>query len=194
MKPRFARYVTGVCVALVVYASAAIILSRSYGLDDALPAATGTPIETVAAPEFPVGLQWLQGGPLRLEELRGRVVIVHFWTNGCVNCIHKYPDNRSWQEKYDSRKVTIVGIHTPEFASEGAAERVKKAARDNTLKFPILLDPDGKAWKAWDNRYWPAVYLVDKKGHIRDRWEGELHLDTGAGKRFAARIDELLKE
>jgi thiol-disulfide isomerase/thioredoxin len=179
---------------LAVCASANILSSRSHAHDDGVPDAAGAPDETVTAPELPAGLPWLQGGPLRFRDLRGRVVVVHFWTNGCINCIRNYPVYRSWQEQYDAKKLTIVGIHTPEFAAEGATERVKKAARDNALRFPIVLDPDAKAWKAWDNHYWPAIYLVDKKGHVRARWEGELHLDTAEGKRFAARIDELLKE
>lgn len=147
-----------------------------------------------SAPEFPKDLQWVQGGPLNWADLDGRVGIVHFWTNGCINCIHNYPVYRSWQEKYDAKKVVIVGVHTPEFGWEAPAERVRKKAKENGLKFPIVLDPDSTVWKAWQNHYWPSIYLADKKGKIRYRWEGELHLDSDEGKRFAARIDELLAE
>jgi thiol-disulfide isomerase/thioredoxin len=146
------------------------------------------------APEFPAGLEWLQGGPLKLADLRGRVAVVHFWTNGCANCIHNYPVYRAWQDKYDSKKVAIIGVHTPEFAREAVPARIRSKARENGLKFSIVLDPDSKVWREWNNRYWPSIYLVDKKGHIRYRWEGELHLDTVDGKRFAARIDELVDE
>ncbi len=163
---------------------------------DVVPAATAaeTAEQLKEAPEFPEKLEWLQGGPLKLADLHGRVVIVHFWTNGCINCIHNYPVYRTWQEKYDTKKVTIVGVHTPEFGWEAAARRVKKKALENDLKFPIVLDPESKVWKTWQNQYWPAIYLVDKKGRIRYRWEGELHLDTADGKRFESRIDELLAE
>jgi peroxiredoxin len=154
----------------------------------------GTAVKPWPAPEFPAGAEWVQGGPLKLADLRGRVAVVHFWTNGCINCIHNYPAYRAWQAKYDTKQVTIVGVHTPEFDWEALAKRVRQKAKDNGLKFPVVLDPDAKVWKAWGNRYWPAVYLVDKKGQVRYAWEGELHLDTAAGKRFAAHIDELLAE
>jgi thiol-disulfide isomerase/thioredoxin len=152
------------------------------------------PVEDAPAPEFSAGLEWLQGGPLKLADLQGRVVVVHFWTNGCLNCIHNYPVYRAWQEKYDAKKVSIIGVHTPEFAREAAPDLIKKKAAANSLKFPIVLDPESKVWKAWGTQYWPSIYLVDKKGGVRYRWEGELHLDTPDGKQFAARIDELLDE
>jgi thiol-disulfide isomerase/thioredoxin len=146
------------------------------------------------APEFPAGAPWLQGGPLKLTELRGQVVVVHFWTNGCANCIHNYPVYKSWQEKYAGKDLTIIGVHTPESAGEADAAVVSAKARANGLKFPIVLDNDSRIWKIWGNRYWPAVYLVDKAGRVRYRWEGELHPESAAGKRFSARLDELLAE
>jgi peroxiredoxin len=160
----------------------------------ASPGAADARREPAEAPEFPAGLEWLQGGSLKMADLRGRVAVVHFWTNGCINCIHNYPVYRAWQAKYDAKKVAVIGIHTPEFAREAATEVVRKKAADNGLTFPIVLDPASKAWRAWHNRYWPSIYLVDKKGRVRHRWEGELHLDTEEGKRFAAKIDDLLDE
>jgi thiol-disulfide isomerase/thioredoxin len=154
----------------------------------------GTAVAPPAAPEFPKGVEWVQGGPLKLANLRGRVTVLHFWTNGCINCIHNYPVYRAWQEKYPAKDVTLVGVHTPEFDREAPAERVKAKARANGLKFPVVLDDKARVWKAWGNRYWPSIYLIDKKGRVRYRWEGELHLDTADGKRFARHIDELLAE
>jgi peroxiredoxin len=168
--------------------------SEYYPILDSLAMVSASEEVETEAPEVPDGLKWVQGGPLKLADLRGRVCVIHFWTNGCVNCIHNYPVYRAWQEKYDARKVAIVGIHTPEFGWEAAAERVKKKAAENGLKFPIVLDPESKVWNAWHNRYWPSIYLVDKKGRVRRRWEGELHLDTEDGKRFALQIDDLLNE
>jgi thiol-disulfide isomerase/thioredoxin len=196
MTGRFSLAVGGLCVAVTALAGARAYSRHFFRPIDsaAADANAGEADRLVAAPEFPAGLEWLQGGPLKLAELRGRVAAVHFWTNGCINCKHNYPVYRAWQEKYDSKKFVLVGIHTPEFAAEAPADRVKKAARDNGLTFPIVLDPQAAAWKSWGNQYWPSIYLVDKRGRIRARWEGELHLDTADGRRFAATIDALLKE
>ena len=168
-----ARQLTWFAVCLVI-AAGVIAGARAWSTQPPRPNATNAEAaeesgEPAQAPEFPEGLVWLQGGPLKLADLHGRVAVVHFWTNGCINCIHNYPVYRTWQEKYDTKKVAIVGIHTPEFASEAAAERVKKKALDNSLKFPIVLDTESKAWRAWGNRYWPSIYLIDKKGRIRQR-------------------------
>jgi thiol-disulfide isomerase/thioredoxin len=198
-----ARSIWRVALAVVVLGGAGV-LAWGWRLSPGLagvegPAAAGegedpTAVPAVAAPEFPEGLAWLQGGPHKLADLRGRVTVLHFWTNGCVNCIHNYPTYRAWQEKYEGKDVTLVGVHTPEFAREAPAERVGRKARDNGLKFPIVLDTESRVWKAWGNRYWPSVYLIDRQGRVRYRWEGELHLDTAAGRRFARHIDELLAE
>jgi peroxiredoxin len=149
-------------------------------------------VDATPAPEFPKGAEWVQGGPLKLADLRGRVVVLTFWTNGCINCIRNYPVYRAWQKKYAGKDLTIIGVHTPEFAWEAPARRVRAKAKENDLKFPIVLDPDNQVWKAWGNRYWPSIYLIDKSGQVRYRWEGELHLDDAAGRRFARHIDELL--
>jgi thiol-disulfide isomerase/thioredoxin len=147
-----------------------------------------------AAPEFPDKAEWVQAGPLKLGDLRGRVVVVHFWTNGCINCIHNYPVYRAWQKRYAGKGVTIIGVHTPEFKWEAAPARVRARARANGLAFPIVLDNDAAIWRRWENRFWPAIYLVDRKGRVRHLWEGELDLQTAEGKAFAAHIDELLAE
>ena len=156
--------------------------------------APASPVTESPAPEFPAGAEWAQGGPVRLAGLRGRVVVVHFWTNGCINCIHNYPAYRAWQKEYAGKDVTLIGVHTPEFDWEAPAKRVRTKARENRLTFPIVLDPKNAIWSAWGTRYWPTVFLVDKRGGVRFHWEGELHLDTAEGKRFASRIDELLAE
>src|SRR5260370_36779003 len=87
-------------------------------------------VAPVSAPEFPQDTQWVQSEPLKLSDLRGQVVIVHFWTFGCINCIHNYPVYKAWQEKYANKAVAIIGVHTPEFANEADAARVRAKARD----------------------------------------------------------------
>ena len=149
---------------------------------------------SMAAPEFAEGTEWLQSEPLTLASLRGQVVVVHFWTFGCINCKHNYPVYKDWQATYAGKGVTLLGIHTPEFEYEAEATQVRAQAEKHGLKFPIALDAGGRNWKNWDNRYWPSIYLIDKKGRVRYRWEGELHLDRADAKQFAGHIDELLAE
>lgn len=147
------------------------------------------------APEFAPGTQWLQSKPLTLASLRGQVVVVHFWTFGCINCIHNYPAYKAWQRRYAGKGVTLIGIHTPEFEGEADLKRVRAKALQNALKFPIAVDNNRQNWRNWNNRYWPSIYLIDKKGRVRYRWEGELDSGTTKGERLMRRrIDELLAE
>ena len=187
MNRRIAAVALGVVAAVVAYAA------LGPGARP-MPGSAPPSAEATDAPEFAGITSWLNTTPLKLADLRGRVVVVHFWTNGCINCTRNYATYKTWQEKYDGRKLTIVGVHTPEFDREAPAERVRARAKANGLKFPIVLDDKARIWKAWGNRYWPTVYLIDRKGRVRYRWEGELHLDTATGRRFAQHIDELLAE
>jgi thiol-disulfide isomerase/thioredoxin len=148
-----------------------------------------------AAPEFAPGTEWLQSKPLTLASLRGQVVIVHFWTFGCINCIHNYPAYKAWQRQYGGKDVTIVGIHTPEFERETDLKQIRAKAEQNGLTFAIAVDNNRQNWKNWRNRYWPSIYLIDKKGQVRYRWEGELDSAMTKGERLMRqRIDELLAE
>jgi peroxiredoxin len=146
------------------------------------------------APAFPRGTRWVQSKPLQFEDLKGKVVVLHFWTYGCINCQRNYPVYKGWLKKYADKKMALIGVHTPEFPAERNIERVKARAKTNGLTFPIAIDNDGRIWRAWGTRYWPTVFLIDKKGFVRYYWQGELHLDKAEDKRFAARIDELLAE
>lgn len=158
----------------------------------AVSSAAGDPRES--APAFPREAKWLNSEPLEFAKLKGRVVIVHFWTFGCVNCQRNYPVYKSWGQNYADKKVTIIGVHTPEFDSEKTVDKVNAKAGENDLKFPIVIDNDHRIWKAWRTRCWPTIFLVDKHGIVRYHWEGELHLEQAEAKRFARRIDELLAD
>jgi peroxiredoxin len=150
--------------------------------------------ESVAAPEFPKDAQWLQSKPLSVASLRGQVVVLHFWTRGCVNCQHNYAAYKRWQEQYAGKPFRIIGVHTPEFESEADPAGVQRALEKHALKYAVVIDTDKHIWKSWQNEYWPCVYLIDKKGQVRYHWDGELHLDNVQDRRFAGHIDELLAE
>jgi peroxiredoxin len=138
---------------------------------------------------------WINSKPIRLSELRGHVVVLHFWTFGCINCQHNYPALKAWQQRYSKNGVTIIGVHTPETPRERNVENVRKSASQNGLKYPIVFDRDAKTWKTWDNRWWPSTYLIDKNGFVRYRWDGEFNWKKAKGEAIMrAKIDELLAE
>ena len=153
------------------------------------------PGQTARAPEFRGVTQWINSEPLTMAELRGKVVLVHFWTNGCYNCVNNYGHYKAWQDRYGGEGVVIVGIHTPETPGEREVERIKAQADKHGLKFPIAVDNDSSNWKAWNNRYWPTVYVVDRRGRVRYGWEGELSYKGAPGEEKVRKlVDELLRE
>jgi thiol-disulfide isomerase/thioredoxin len=148
-----------------------------------------------AAPDFVGITDWIQTDPLSIAKLRGKVVIVHFWTNGCINCQHNYPHYREWAKEFAGKDVVIVGVHTPEFDWEADVKRIRDQAKSNNLTFPIAVDTDGETWRAWHNKYWPAIYVVDKKGNIRFDWSGELTSGGNKGNAIVRqKVNELLRE
>ena len=153
------------------------------------------PGQTAPAPEFRGVTEWINSGPLTMAKLRGKVVLVHFWTNGCYNCKNNYPHYKAWQERYAGKDVVIVGIHTPETPGERDVDRIKAQAAKHGLKFPIAVDNDRSNWNAWNNRYWPTVYVVDRQGRVRYGWEGELNYKGATGEETVRRlVDSLLLE
>jgi peroxiredoxin len=139
--------------------------------------------------------EWLNSPPLKLADLRGQVVILHFWTFGCVNCKHNDFAYKAWHQKYSGKGVTMIGVHTPETNRERDLKRLKRSIEERGLKFPVVVDQDGKTWKAWSNRWWPSIYLIDKKGFARYRWDGELNWKGAKGNAIMKKkIDELLAE
>lgn len=130
------------------------------------------------APGFSEGTQWIGTEPLSLEEdLKGKVVLVDFWTYSCINCIRTFPYLTSWYEKYKDEGFVIVGVHAPEFAFEKNAVNVEKAMQDFGITYPVVQDNDFRIWEAYNNQYWPAHYLIDKDGFIRYTHFGEGEYD-----------------
>ncbi len=125
------------------------------------------------APE-PAGItDWINSGPQTLAGLRGRVVLVHFWTFGCYNCRNVQPHVEAWYARYKEAGFTVLGIHTPELSFEKDIANVRTAVRDQGVLFPVGFDPQYTTWGAYHNGYWPAFYYVDKTGHIRHTHVGE---------------------
>lgn len=130
------------------------------------------------APEFDGIAGWFNSPPLRMASLRGRVVLVDFWTQGCINCIRTLPHLQRWHERYGQQGLVIVGVHTPEFAHERAASRVASAIDRWQIPYPVAQDNHYRTWAAWRNQYWPAVYLVDRHGRVVFHHAGEGDYDV----------------
>ena len=116
---------------------------------------------------------WLNSEPLTAEGLRGRVVLVDFWTYSCVNWLRTLPYVRAWHERYRDRGLVVVGVHAPEFGFEHELDNVRRAAGELDVGYPIVIDNDFTIWRSFENRAWPALYLVDGDGRVRFRHLGE---------------------
>lgn len=147
------------------------------------------------APELVSVEHWHNSEPLTLKSLRGKVVLVHFYAFQCHNCQANFDIYKRWHEKLAARGVVLLGIQTPETKTERDPNAVCKAASDNDLKFPIMVDLDSANWKAWGNTMWPTVYVVDKQGYIRHWWQGELNWQGAtADKTIEQVVDAALAE
>ncbi len=147
------------------------------------------------APEIRTAEAWINSDPLTLKQLRGKVVVVHFWAFGCINCIRNLPHYQSWYEKFPSQEVTIIGIQTPETDSERNLENLRRNVRERKIEYPVVFDLKSENWKAWANNMWPSVYLIDKRGQVRNWWYGELNWQGGNGEEYMRkRIEQLVAE
>jgi Thioredoxin like C-terminal domain/Redoxin len=124
-------------------------------------------------PTFDGATAWLNGAPLTPAGLRGRVVLVSFGTYTCINWIRSLPYVRAWADKYVDRRLTVVGVQTPEFSFEGDLDFVGRALKEMDVRYPVAVDNDYAVWQAFDNHYWPALYFVDSAGRIRHHHFGE---------------------
>ena len=133
---------------------------------------------------------WLNvNAPLRLADLRGKVVIVEMWTFGCINCQNVMPSLKDWHDKYKDQGLVIIGNHFPEFSYEADLENLREAIDRFGIEYAVAQDNDGATWKAYKNHYWPALYLIDKQGHIR-----YVHIGEGRYQQTEENIKALLAE
>jgi thiol-disulfide isomerase/thioredoxin len=140
------------------------------------------------APEFAPG-EWFNSEPLTLKSLRGRVVLVEFWTFGCYNCRNTLPSIKAWDARYREQGLTIVGVHSPEFEEEKNLENLRREVTSLGIHFPVVTDNDYATWKAYDIEAWPTVVVLDKQGRVR--W---MHLGEGAYEATEQVIQKLLSE
>jgi len=146
-------------------------------------------LPTQKAPELTGTQGWVNSEPLKLSDLKGKVVIVDFWTYSCINCLRTLPYLNTWYDTYKDDGLVIIGVHTPEFPFEKELKNVQKAAKEYNITYPIVQDNEFKTWNAYDNQYWPAKYIIDKNGFIRST-----HFGEGNYEETEAVIRELLAE
>jgi thiol-disulfide isomerase/thioredoxin len=140
------------------------------------------------APEFAPGI-WINSEPLTMKSLRGRVVLLEFWTFGCYNCRNTLPFVKRWHELYGSKGLTIVGVHSPEFDEEKKLENVRSEVASLGIKYPVVTDNDYETWRAYQLEAWPTIFVLDKSGRVR--W---MHVGEGAYDETEKTIQKLLAE
>ena len=158
-----------------------------------VPVSAAEPVLVLAdegpMPELSGAVGWLNSPPLTTKSLRGKVVVIDFWTYSCINCLRALPYVEGWSAKYKDAGLVVIGVHTPEFAFEKERSNVEKAVRDLHITYPVAIDSDYKIWEAFNNQYWPAHYFIDGKGRIRAH-----HFGEGNYAESERVIQELLKE
>ena len=178
---RRAARIAGVVVALASASHAAAMLA---------------PDKAPPLPEFPQrdASQWLNSAPLSVADLSGKVVLLDFWTFDCVNCYRSIPWLKDLEQRLGARGLRVVGIHTPEFAHEKVPANVAKKLVEFKITHPVMLDPDFHYWNALGNQYWPAYYLVDRKGRLRALYVGETHSGDPQAVLIEGDVAKLLAE
>ena len=141
------------------------------------------------APEFAGINTWLNSPPLRMQDLRGKVVLVDFWTYSCINCLRTLPHVTRWYDQYKDKGLVVIGVHTPEFAFERQTANVQTAMKRFGIRYPVAQDNGYDTWHAWDNQYWPASYLVDRRGRIL-----HMHIGEGGYEEMESAIQALLDQ
>jgi thiol-disulfide isomerase/thioredoxin len=144
--------------------------------------------ESATAPELATG-DWINSEPLKLKDLRGRVVLIEFWTFGCYNCRNTLPFVKSWDDRYRGKGLNVIGVHSPEFDEERKVEHLRREVASLGIRYPVVTDNEYQTWNAYNVEAWPTTFLLDKQGRIRWRHVGEGDYDEA--ERL---IQELLAE
>ena len=177
-----------------------VIVIATLGIAAWLAAAVGAPKSEaeigVQAPEFThtAPAAWLNSPPLTLNSLHGTVLLVDFWTFECWNCYRSIPWLKALEERFKNDPFTVIGVHTPEFEREKVLENVRAKVQEFELTHPVMIDNDFSYWRAMGNRYWPAFYLIDKRGLVRKVYVGETHQGDSQARRIQNAVARLLAE
>lgn len=168
------------------------ILPLGGGLSQAMaPAETATP-----APAFTHTSEenWINSPPLQLIDLRGQVLLLDFWTFACWNCYRSFPWLNALEKRLHDEGLRVIGVHTPEFDYERVRANIAEKVKEYGLQHPVMIDNDHSYWRAMNNRYWPAFYLIDRQGRLRAKYAGETHAGDPQARRIEADIRTLLAE
>jgi cytochrome c biogenesis protein CcdA/thiol-disulfide isomerase/thioredoxin len=150
-----------------------VAASNTVNLENKLVGTLAPQASDRSAAQFEGAAAWINSTPLGAEDLRGKVVLVHFWTYSCINCLRTLPYVRAWADKYKDAGLRVVGVHSPEFAFEKNLDNVRRAVRDLQITYPVAVDSKHAIWRAFDNRAWPALYFIDARGRVRGEVLGE---------------------
>src|SRR2546430_6040108 len=153
-----------------------------------MPAAVRLPMEGML-PSFGGATEWLNSPPLTPDGLRGKVVLVDFWTYTCINWLRTLPYVRAWSEKYKDQGLVVIGVHAPEFSFEKILNNVRRAVKDMKIDYPVAVDNEHVIWRSFNNQYWPALYFVDAQGRVRHH-----HFGEGSYEQSEMIIQQLLAE
>ena len=148
------------------------------------------------APEFThtAAADWINSAPLKLADFSGRVLLIDVWAFECWNCYHSFPWVKSLETKFGGHDFAVLGVHSPEFPNERVRANVIAKVKEFGLQHPVMLDNDFSYWQALDNQYWPAFYVIDKRGRLRGAFVGETHVDDPRAHKIEALIATLIAE
>ena len=186
---RWRNMLIGIVTGVIIVAA----LSYATGVTKLIRNSFGSSTEykssgSAAAPDLANG-DWINSAPLKLQDLRGRVVLIEFWTFGCINCRNTLPFVKSWHDRYQAKGLTVIGVHSPEFDEERNVESLRREVTSLGIRYAVVTDNDYETWNAYHVEAWPTAFLLDKQGRIR--W---MHVGEGDYDEADRLIQKLLAE